>query len=413
MRTLILIGLCLSLFDVDAGVVKTGRGWTSVAVFDELPLEAKLGILEDQPDPHLAAVVLWNDGASNRLDALMMPPPYDGTGLTTTSLDSSSVLFSLGDLCTEGNVVVAPYVDNFTVEYARFNGSNWATLSIPFTQTDDFDSADCATSEDGIFVSAHNNTNDTLSIFLSINGGLNWSTYDTVTGGPGRTISGPFDGAVRDQLAIDRDGDAASLYQLDNGTVRVSTFDTSDNPPIRTETDIVDLPAPAGFTFVKESGGIVIDNATGRQARFTYNADGNARIVNVPLDNPGLFTTGNLGAIDNNGMFLNFQGGALVHVVDEDDMPVETNALWGDYFVVEEPFTGDALVSIDPEYPAQGFGGPVDGCFVRMPLGLSWNSRYITAGENNDTVISTRIGESFFADGFESGDTSVWKCSSP
>ncbi len=412
MKVFCLLVLLLCVSAVNSGVVSTGNGWTSVTVFDELPLEAKLGVLEDIPDPHLAGIVLWNDGANNRLDALMMPPPYDGTGLMTTALDNSATLFSLGDLCTEGNVVVAPYIDNFNVEYARFNGSSWSTLSIPFTQTDNFDSADCATSEQGIFVSAHNDTNDSLLIFLSINGGLNWSIYETITGGPGRTISGPFDGAVRDQLAMNHHGDAASLYQLDNGMVRVSTFSTTNNPPSRTDTDIVNLPPPAGFTFVRESGGIVIDTASGMQVRFTYNADGDARTANIPIDNPGLFTTGNLGTIDNNGMFFNFQSGALVGIVDENDNSLKTNVLWGDYFIVEDPFVG-GLVSIDPEYPAQGFGGPVDGCVVHRTNSKSFDTRYITAGPNNDTVINTRIGENFFADGFESGDTSSWTCSSP
>ncbi len=409
MRTLLTTLLLMTCFPLSAGPPMAVGGWTSVPVFDELPLEAKLGLFQHIPDPDVVSLILWNDGVTNRLDAVSIPFPHDGAGITSTPLDSSGVLFSLGDICTEGNVVLAPYIDNFNVEYARFNGSSWGTLSIPFTLGDDFDSADCAANGDGIFVSAHNDTNDTLVLYRSVNGGINWSIYDTILAGGGNTISGPFDGAVRDQLAISPDGEAASLFQLDDGRIRVSTFNTADNPPTLTNTDVANLPPPAGFTFVKESGGGIIATLGGKEVRFTYNADGNARTVNVPVDNPGAFSTGNLGTVNNNGMFFTFQAGTLVAVEDGSGQAFETNVLWGDYFVVREPFpTG--MVSVDNDFPAQGFGGPVDSCFVQFDGGKSWASRYITAGSNSDTVLRARIGESIFTDGFESGDLSVWRC---
>ena len=77
--------------------------WQTIPVFFQEPLEIKLGAYSSGPNPDLLAVVLWNDGSNNRLQTVRIPPPYNGTGITGSALDSSSVLFALGDICTDGS----------------------------------------------------------------------------------------------------------------------------------------------------------------------------------------------------------------------------------------------------------------------------------------------------------------------
>ena len=60
-------------------------------------------------------MVLWNDGNNNRLDAINVPPPYDGTGISSTFLENTNNLFALGDICTVGDTVVVPYIKDFNV----------------------------------------------------------------------------------------------------------------------------------------------------------------------------------------------------------------------------------------------------------------------------------------------------------
>ena len=357
-------------------------------------------------------MVLWNDGVMNQLTALSIPPPYDGSGITSVSLDASHTMFALGDICTEDDVVVVPYINEFNVKFARFSENAWGTFSIPLTFMDNYDSADCGNTEDGIFISAHNDSDDTIEIFQTINGGDTWMNYGQFDAGPMDSISGPFDGAVRDQLVTAANGDAASLYQLDDGTVRVSIFDTQDSPPVVSHADVLNMPAPMGFTVVRESSGDIVD-ASGRAVVFTLNADNQARTVNVPINNPAGATTGNLGGIDNTGSLFQFQSGVLIPELNEMGLTMRVHMAWDHFYTVEDPFPS-GTVATDSDFPSQGQGGPVDACLQRFGSNLqNARLRIVTAGDKNDTVLLGRSGETPYSDGFEANALHAWDCSNP
>ena len=291
--------------------------WTNQTIFNQAPLEVKMGPFSDGPSPDLAVVVLWNDSNNNRLDALMVPPPYDGTGVSSTFLENTNTLFALGDVCTVGNTVVVPYIKDFNVEIARFDGSSWATSTLPGTTVNNFDNADCATTQDGIFISTHDLSDGETEIFKSANAGNSYTFYGRYAS------SGPFDGALREPLASNwGQRYARTVYQNSSGMIRTASFNTADNVPIFTHNDIEQLPPPGGFTFVKEGAGV----ASGTGMTFTYNANGNAQVVDIPVSAGG-FNNILLGAVMNSGSQFTFQGSTVISVLDEAGQPMENNVL--------------------------------------------------------------------------------------
>lgn len=394
-------------FNTEAGGSK--GNWMNFPIFNQAPLEVKIGKFSNTPDPDLAVVVLWNDGDSNRLDAINIPPPYNGTGISSTFLEDTSTLFALGDICTVGSTVIVPYIKDFNVEVARFNGSSWSTSTIPGTTTNNFDNADCGTTQDGLFISTHDLTDGETEFFKSTNAGGSYTFYGRYPS------SGPFDGALREPLATSHfDRYAWTLYQRSDGMIRAAGFSTVDNPPNFTHTDIESLPAPGGFTFVKESAG----SYNGAGVTFTYNANGNATTVDIPQTDPFLFTIRNMGPVDNTGSQFSFQGSTLVSVIDEEGEPMASNVLWGDYFFID-PFTTSPPPGTDNNYPLAGVGGPVDGCVSRKSEGSinlfieAFFAAPRVGSDGTDLYIRELDADPIFADGFESGDTSSWSMTCP
>lgn len=336
-----------------AMVVADPKGsWDIIPIFNQAPLEIKLGTFSEDPDPDLLAAVLWNDGVNNRLVATRIPPPYNGTGLSWTTLENTATLFNVGSICTEGDNVVVPYIKDFNLTVARFNGSNWSTMTIPGTTTNNFDNANCGVNQDGIFVAGHDLTDGETEYFRSTNGGSSYTFYGRYA------AAGPFDGAIREPLATTFGSRYLyGLNQQSNGQVRVSRTSTAGASASFTHTAVENLPPPSGFTFVKEGVGV----ANGPGVIFTYNSQGTARLVEVPDNNPGNTTEHNLGVINNNGSQFSFQGGAVTSFPDLNGDPVSNKVLWGDYWYVEPNNSGAPVVN-DPSFPLAGVGGPIATC---------------------------------------------------
>ena len=224
-------------------------------------------------------------------------------------------------------------------------------------------------------------------------------------GGVSAPVAGPFDGAVRDTLAMDRNGSfGLSFYQRSNGLTRTATFDTSDNPPMFNHNDVQQLIPPVGFVFVKESFGIRILGGV----VIGYNADGNARTAEIPDSNPSSPTLRNLGAINNNGTQFTFQGGSYIPNIDEEDTLVEHSVIWGDWFIFD-PFSAKPA-NIDVNFPLMGVGGPLSACIRRMSSGktFSYLAGPRVGSDGTDLHIRELETDIIFTDGFESGDVSVW-----
>ena len=407
--TSILIIHLLFTFSFNANAGGAKGNWSNIPIFNQAPLEAKIGTFSDSTSPDLAVVVLWNDGNNNRLDAIKVPPPYDGTGITTTFLENTNTLFALGDICTDGNTIVVPYIKNFNVEIARFNNNMWSTFTLPGTTVNNFDNADCGTTQDGMFISTHDLTDGETEIFKSTNAGNNYTFYGRYAS------SGPFDGAIREPLATSfGQRYISTAYQNSSGMVRTARSNTADNTPTFTHTDIEQLPPPNGFTHVKESAGAF----NGSGITFTYNANGNAKVVDVPDTNPSSFTSRDLGMVNNNGTQFPFQGSSVVSVLDENGQPMQNNVLWGDYFIID-PNNNSKPPGIDNNFPFEGIGGPSDGCLVRKSEGsinLFIEAFFVasrTGSVGTDLYKRDIQADPIFADGFESGDTTSWSFTCP
>lgn len=391
------------------GILAGPSKWSSVTIFDQAPLEVKLGTFSDDMNSDLLTMVLWNDGSMNRLDAVRVPFPYDGSNVTSTALESTPTLFSLGDTCRMGSNIIVPYIKNFNVEIALFNGMNmsWSNITIPETIGHSFDSADCAVSQDGLFVSGHDFNDSEIEIF-KLNPNLTGFTFYGRYGGggtPATDIAGPFNGGVRDTLVMARDGSfSMSMYQAANGMIRTAQFDSSAMTPSFTHTDVAQETAPTGFTFVKESFGVRLQG----RVVFGYNANSRAEVIEIEDSNPLFPQTLDLGQINNVGSQFNFQGGAFLANLNGDGGVAENIVLWDKYYHYD-PETKQ--IEIDAGYPLNGVGGPVATCrrehndfeselFVVGPkVGFTGTDFHVTDLESLDTI---------FTDGFESGDTSVW-----
>ncbi|WP_223788568.1 hypothetical protein [Marinicella meishanensis] len=406
---LVQMWLLVVLINVTAEVMGDPKGsWDTISIFNQAPLEIKLGASHDGPDPDLVALVLWNDSVNNRLDAVHIPPPYDGTGITTTALENTAILFNLGSLCTDGTNLIAPYIKDFNLEVARFNGSNWSTMTVPGTTTNNFDNANCGANQDGIFLGAHDLTDGETEYFRSTNGGSNYTFYGRYTS------AGPFDGAIREPLVTtDFTRYLYGLNQQSNGQVRVSRTSTAGASASFSHFPIENLPAPAGFTFVKEGVGV----ANGPGVAFTYNSEGTARLVEVPNNNPGNTTERNLGMINNNGSQFTFQGGAITTFKNLNGVPASNKILWGDYWYVS-PYNNSAQVLSDVSFPLTGVGGPVATCQVSEQGAYTHDTQLVVGGPRvgstgTDLQIRDVNVDSLFTDGFESGDTTAWFATCP
>ena len=404
---LFILSSSISMLNTATAGLSVPGVWSNVPIFNQAPLEIKLGTFDESINADLLAMVLWNDGSNNRLDAVGIPFPYDGTNITSTSLENTATLFALGDICTKGTQVHVPYIKNFNIEVASYNGSIWSTSTVPGTTTNNFDSADCANTQDGSLISGHNLTSSEIAFYLKLNASPSFNFYGKI-GSMAEPVAGPFDGAVRDTLVADKNSSKAwSLYQLDTGLVRASSFDTSVSPPVFQNNSILQLPAPTTFVFVKESFGIRLKSSI----VFSYNADGNGRTAEITDKSPAQPHLRNLGAISNSGTQFNFQGGTYIPNTDEQDNILEHNILWGDWFLIEP--LSNVPAETDSNYPLQGVGGPVSGCrriqdsyprlaYIAGPrVGSSGTDLHIRELDSYDGI---------FADGFESGNLSTWNC---
>lgn len=391
--------LALTLIMPVAQAADTPPPWTQVPIFPQAPLEAKLGTFTLNEDPDVLAVVLWNDRVNNRLDAVRIPPPYDGSGITSTLLENTSTLFALGDICTQGSNVVVPYIKNFNIEVARYDGNGWSTSTMPGTTTNNFTTADCAVTQDSIVISGQDFNDQEVEVFRSTNGGAGYTFYGRYT-----NVVGPFSGAPRDQLLAAPTGQQLfSMHMTPSGQVRVGEFNIDANPAVFTQRNIIALPAPPGsFTVVRESAAAF---TRGGRALFTFNADDTARMVEFPFSNAASITNRALGPINNSGSQFPFQGAGLVYSEGESS---NANVLWGDWFLV----TDAGAVTTDSSYPKVGVGGPVDGCAVERRSLRRQTAVVVPSVGKDTTTLLFREGEAagIFRDGFESGDLSTWSC---
>jgi len=405
-KNVLIVCLCFLAGLVSAG--PTPSKWSTVPIFNQAPLEIKLGTYSDGDDPDLLAVVLWNDGNNNRLDAVRIPPPYNGSGITTTALENTNNLFALGDICTEGTNVVVPYIKDFNLEVARFNGVNWTQFTVPGTSTNNFDNADCVLTQDGMFLGSHDLTDGETELFKSTNGGLNYTFYGHYSS------AGPFDGAIREPFTGSYAGRYVSgLNQQSNGQVRVTHTSTANPTPNFSHTNVESLPPPSGFSFVKE--GAAASNGVG--VIFTYNSEGTARSVEVPEAGPFSMVSRDLGSINNNGTQFTFQGGTVLPTFDLNHNPVKNNILWGDYFEIGA-YDPAAPIDTDASYLLSGVGGPVDACEMKLGGDYTDETHLLVGGPRvgstgTNLYFKPLEADSIFTDGFESGDTTAWTASCP
>lgn len=346
------------------------------------------------------SVVLSNSGGQNHLDAITTPSPFDGSSVTSTRLDSSATLFAVGDVCADGNTAVVPYIKDFDLRVARFDGSTWTTQTVPGTTTNNFTTADCGRSPGGLFITAQKFETSELEIFRSTDEGSSYTFY-----GRYGDVRGPFSGAVRDQLATDPAAPGAAIMsQQANGQVRITSFDTRfDFPPAPTHTPIVNLTAPPGsFTVVRESAAARLQDGV---FVFVYNADDLARTITFDVDNPGGFSTDVLGAVNSTAQHYTFQGGTAVHVGGSQP---RTNVVFDDFFQRDAAGT----VTTDPLFPLDGVGGPIDGCLATFnpQSRRTFFTGPDATGQNTRLYSRTELPPEIFADGFESGDLSAWRC---
>ena len=69
----VLSGLLLLSVSPFASAGTVEGNWSAVPIFPQAPLELKLGTFGNGPNPDALAVILWNDGDNNRLDAVRIP----------------------------------------------------------------------------------------------------------------------------------------------------------------------------------------------------------------------------------------------------------------------------------------------------------------------------------------------------
>ncbi len=395
------LAIAISLLLIPPSFAGGGGIWESIPVFSREPLEAKLGVFSEGPDPDALGMVLWNDGSNNRLDAITIPPPYDGTGVTVRGLEITPTLFALGDICTVGDQVVVPYIKDFNIQTARYDGSNWTFLTIPETVTNNFDSADCVVTQAGILVAGHDLTDSETELFRSTDSGSSFTFYERYG-----NVAGPFDGSMREPLATTFGSRyAVGLNQRMDGQIRATRIDTAQNPPAITHTNVTQTaPPPGSFQFVKESSA----RSVGDEIYFTYNVDGNIRLAIVPVNDPAQFVSMVLDALASGGSQFSFVTGGLLPLFDVNTAATIVYLYWLNLSVYDARFKNSGTV--DTSYPLDGVGGPVDACLLS-------NNR----GEQHAVFIGPRVGSmgtdlhirtletgNLFTDGFETSDRSVF-----
>ncbi|MGJ8662471.1 MAG: hypothetical protein ACSHWU_02425 [Marinicella sp.] len=383
-----------------------GDTWRTQHVTLKSPLEAKVGVVEGL-NGDMVGITLSNNGTTNIIEAIRMPPPYDGSGQTGTILENTEVLFAMGDICSIGDSLVVPYIRDFNLRVALYNSlsQSWSKFDIPETVADNYDNAQCGTTQDGVFLLTHNLDENDSEIYKSSNGNSPYTFY-------GRYASmGPFDGAIREPLATSwGDRYAMTVSQLASGAIRSTSFRTDDVTPSFTHRVIETLDPPSGFTFVKEATA----NYFGDHFWFSYNSEEMAKLIQIPFDMPSDFNTSTLGSISNSGSQFNFQGTTILGINDLNHEPMRLVNLWGEFYEVEQIVNPFSFLT-DPEYPLQTIGGPIDGCLVQTIMGnkvIKGEGYFIgprVGSPGTDMHIRALKIDPIFNDGFESGDTLSWE----
>jgi hypothetical protein len=374
------------------------RNWNTGPVSVVTPLEIKMGSSNEGITPEILAVVLSNVSQNNnQISAVTIRAPYDGSDNSNTTVIDSGSLFSLGDICTVGNTTVVPYIKDFNVNYALNSGLGWSTFTLASTLTLNYDNADCATTEDGIFLLGHNLTLSQSEIYTSSDNGVSFSLFSQ------HDSLGPFDGAIRESISTDLSHRyAITVSQAPNGIVRSTGFSTELFMPALNHTNIESLPIPTGFTFVKE----MANTTFAGNAVFTYNSEQTAKMVYIPINDPADFISFDLGPINNTGSQFDFQGGAILGTLDLGNILMEIVATWNDFFEVtniQMPFN----ITTDKMFPLAGVGGPIDGCVVHKLSGsdlVGQSGIFLgprVGAPGTDLYMGELFGDPVFKGGFE------------
>ncbi len=387
----------LAFFSRGVGAEQAIPGWdTFVLTPMHAPLELKMGPLGVGDDPDVAVIILWNDQGANLNDmgAYIVPPPYDGSSVTFESFSDTGATFAVGDLCTTPTSGVVPFVKDFDLRIARRVGSAWSLQTLSQTLTEHYDSSDCAVNVDGLFVSAHNMTDNTIEIYRSLNDGVSFSLFTTISDAD--PIIGPYGGAIRDTMAASSNSSELGVgYQTQNGSVKLAVVDTSLRRGLVETCPVFQGLPVVGFTRVKESAMSDVDS------RFlhSYDLDGNAR---MSLIDPGTCQVANhdfgVLPVGTQHTWYGFTA-ACSH-------PNRVNQLSGDYHMVDpsEAFgSGFNLVHVEAD-PFTDTGGPrtsytyygsyyssyaAAGIDQREPLATTYGSRYVNFGTNFEDIGST------------------------
>ncbi|TDR23486.1 hypothetical protein [Marinicella litoralis] len=353
------LSLLFTLIPASVSLAAGSNAWQSTPVTAITGLELKLS---EPINGEMLSVLLSHDNSNNtnRLDAITIRQPFDGSDVSPpTRIDFSPNLFALGEICVENNQAYIPYIKDFNVGVIKYDGLNFSSLTIPATMTNNYDNANCAVTNDGIFILTHDLTDQETEIFKSTNSGVSYNMFGNYNS------VGPFSGGIREFITADYDsGLAMTVSQMNTGMVRSTRFFTSDAFPVFDHVNLTMLMQPTGFTFVKESSGGI----NGDHMSFSFNGDGQAELFNIPTANPAAFTMTHLGPINSMGSQFNFQGGSGYSVPDLDGNPMVHQVMWGNLYEINHDMSPPTF-TVDSDYPLMGIGGPVDGCVIKQMRG--------------------------------------------
>jgi len=375
---------------LSAGSVAAGpAAWVSAPLFDMEPLELKLGTFTDTPGANVLVMALTNDGTNNNLYAIDVPPPYDGTGVSSGMLDSGAV-FALGDMCLVDEIIIEPYIKDFDIKIGRYNGA-WSNFTIPQSVAHSFTTTDCVLTADGLFVSGQDFDDGNIVVFRSTDRGLSFDWYGTFGDGE---IGGPFGGGVKNQLVSHgrTSSDVTSLQQRTDGHMQATHFRTDlPSPGMFMSETFLPLLALTTFIDLRESSASLGDSGI----NFVFNGDGQTIVAQFPFTTPLVPETWVLGPVNSSSKY-SFQDAAVVSFGG-----LRIHAAQSSYYRVGD---GPAPV-VENNYPNANIGGPADGCRIDdHPAGYDTVAMYAlprVGSPGIDLMTFTDLSDQIFAGKFE------------
>lgn len=334
------------------GIIAPGIYQDTLA--NTLALEGRLNIVDDSQTPiRMVYADLWSNGTTNILDLYDLSADSMGVSITASFKNVlTGPIFSLGDGCQIGDRLVYPIINDFELNIIQFNLSTAAIdlEVVPDPGATSYVTSDCVRRNDDTWIAANDFSLGRIDWHKAGTDGITDFQLEFSYTDPGGDITNPFNGGLRDSHTTNGT-DLLSQYQLTTGGIRLARFDTIGQ--------VEEIEAVDSFTL--SVGGLFESDLhfAGGDTFFTHNDPERTRVGIDFADSAPQVADG---WILTPGSGLSFWGSSVSYIAPpagQTQVAFTSNGL----ILGQYNLDGLGTLSLVPEFPFDGVGGPSDSAW--------------------------------------------------